>query len=336
MKPSTDPFRAAAPGGSSSCRVAALALVACVATIPARAADRLTVVLDWTVNTNHTGLYVAEALGHFDEAGLDVSIETPPDTGGEALVLSGAAEIGIGTQEGVTMARAAGRDLVAIAALIQHNTSGFASRAEAGIERPADMAGRRYGGWGSPIEEAMVRTLVANDGGDPDAVEILPIGGLDFFAATEAGIDVAWVFEGWDVVAAELRGVATNYLPLATEPALDWYTPIVIATGRWLEDHPDLARRFLGALERGYRFAVERPDEAAALLLEAAPELDAGLVRASQRFLAGAYVADADRWGEMDAARWSGFADWLRDNGLLDGEFEPAAAFTNEYLPAAR
>ena len=302
----------------------------------ARAVDELTVVLDWTVNTNHTGLYVAEALGYFDDAGLAVDIEAPPATGAESLVLSGAAAIGVGTQEGVTMARAAGRDLVAIAALIQHNTSGFASRASAGIERPADMAGRRYGGWGSPIEEAMVRTLVAADGGDPDAVEILPIGSMDFFAATGAGIDVVWVFEGWDVVAAGLRDVETNFLPLASEPALDYYTPVLIGEGEWLDANGDLVTRLLDAVQRGYAFAIERPDEAAALLLEAAPELDAELVLASQRYLADAYVADAARWGEMDVARWAGFAGWLREHELLDGDIDPGAAFTNEYLPPAR
>lgn len=300
---------------------------------PVRAAEPLTVVLDWTVNTNHTGLFVAEALGYYAEEGLDVAIETPPETGAAAMVLSGSAQIGVSYQEEVTMARAAGQDLVAIAAILQHNTSGFAARAETGIERPRDFAGKRYGGWGSPIEEAMVRALLAQDGGDPDAVEIVPIGSLDFFAATEAGIDFAWVFEGWDAVAAELRDVEIDYIPLATVPELDYYTPVLVARRAWLDESLEVTRAFLRATRRGYLYAIENPEAAADILLEAAPELDAELVRASQRFLASRYIADEPRWGAMEEARWRDYADWLDERGLLEGEFDPGSAFTNAYLP---
>ena len=72
---------------------------------------------------------------------------------------------------------------------------------------------------------------------------------------------------------------------------------------------------------------------AAQLGLEVAPELDAELVRASQEFLGPRYRAEAPRWGEMKLEVWERYADWLQRNGLLEGEFDPAAAFTNEFLP---
>ncbi|ORC35073.1 ABC transporter substrate-binding protein [Marispirochaeta aestuarii] len=295
--------------------------------------EAVTVVLDWTINTNHTGLYVARDLGFFEEEGLDVSIEFPPETGAAGLVLSGKAEFAVSYQEEVTYARAAGNALKAVAAVIQHNTSGFASRSAEDIRRPRDFEGKAYGGWGSPIEEAMVRALVEGDGGDFSKVKIVPIGSMDFFAATAGDIDFVWIFRGWDGIAAELKGIDINYIPLATEAVLDYYTPVLIARDGLLQENPELVRAFISGAARGYRYAVENPEEAADILLEAAPELDRELVVASQRYLAGEYTAGAPCWGEMKLEVWERYAEWLKENGLLEGEFVPEAAFTNEFLP---
>lgn len=298
-----------------------------------QADNAVTVVLDWTINTNHTGLYVAQELGYFKDEGLDVTIETPPETGGAAFVLSGSAQVSVSYQEEVTMARAAGKPLVGIAAIMQHNTSGFASRASAQITSAADFEGKRYGGWGSPMEEAMLKTLVSQAGGDPGKIDILPIGSMDFFVATENAVDFIWVFEGWDVVAANVRGIDINYIPFASVPALDYYTPMLASSEQWLKDNPDTAKAFLKAVSRGYEYAIEKPEEAAAVLMSVAPELDEALVVASQQFLAEHYQADAPRWGEMELSRWEAYAQWLREHELLEGEFVAHEAFSNQYLP---
>ena len=295
--------------------------------------EPVTVVLDWTVNTNHTGLYIAKELGFFEEEGLDVDIEFPPETGAAGLVLAGKAEFAVSYQEEVTYARAAGNELIAVAAVIQHNTSGFASRSSENIRRPRDFEGKSYGGWGSPIEEAMVKALVDGDGGDFSEVNIVPIGSMDFFAATAGDIDFVWIFRGWDGVAAELKGVDINYIPLGTESVLDYYTPVLITRDSLLQEDPELVRSFMAGAARGYSYAIEHPEEAADILLRAAPELDRDLVTASQRYLAKEYQADAPRWGEMKLEVWSRYAAWLSENDLLEGDFVPEAAFTNEFLP---
>ena len=293
----------------------------------------VTVVLDWSVNTNHTGLYIALDKGYFTEEGLDVTVEFPPETGAESMVVAGKAELAFSYQEGVTYARAAGTPLTAVAAVIQHNSSGFASRVEEGITRPRDFEGKTYGGWGSPVEEAMLKALMEGDGGNPEKVKIVPIGSMDFFAATAGQIDFVWIFQGWDGVAANLKGIKTNYIPLAQEEVLDYYTPVLVTRDDLINEDPELIRSLLKAVSRGYEYAAENPEEAADILLKAAPELDEELVRSSQEFLGPRYQAEASRWGEMKVEVWTRYADWLSRNGLLEGEFDPAAAFTNEFLP---
>ena len=306
-----------------------LALFSCT-----REASRVTVVLDWTVNTNHTGLYAALEKGYFRNAGLDVAVESPPESGAVGILAAGKADFAFSYQEEVSYARAAGIPIVAVAAVIQHNTSGFASRKGAGITSPGDFEGKRYGGWGSPMEEAVISALMEKYGKDYETLSNIAVGSMDFFVATERDVDFTWIFEGWDGVAARVRGVEIDYIPLREEdPALDYYTPVVVTAESLAASEPDRIKKFLEALSAGYRFAAEDPDAAAEILLRQAPELDRAIVVESQRYLAGKYIDDALRWGEMDAARWERFARWMIDRGLLDGGFDPGAAFTNEFLP---
>jgi ABC-type nitrate/sulfonate/bicarbonate transport system substrate-binding protein len=299
------------------------------------ALDKTTVVLDWTVNTNHTGLYVAQAQGWFKDAGLDVDIQPAPESGAAGLLASGRADFAYSYQEEILQSRAGGLALTAVAAVIQNNTSGFAMRQSANIHRPKDFEGKRYGGWGSPLEEATLKTLMKADGGDPSKVTIVNLGEQDFFAATEKNVDFAWVFEGWTVKEAELRGIPLDYIDLRKfNPVLNEFTPVLAANDAFLKKNPAKARAFLAALTKGYQFAIAHPDEAAALLIKAAPELNPALVKASQRFLAGQYQAQAPRWGEFDAGRWNGFQKWMTDNGVLKALPAGPALFTNDYLPA--
>ena len=298
------------------------------------ALEKTTVVLDWTVNTNHTGLYVAQAQGLFAAEGLEVEIQPAPGSGAAGLLASGRADFAYSYQEEILQSRAGGLTLTAVAAVIQNNTSGFAARKTAGIHRPKDFEGKRYGGWGSPLEEATLRTLMKADGGDPSKVLILNLGEQDFFAATQRNVDFAWVFEGWTVKEAEVRGIPLDYIDLRKfNPVLNEFTPVLAANEALLQKNPAKVKAFLRALTKGYQYAIAHPDESAALLLKAAPELNPALVMASQRFLAGQYQAQAPRWGQFDAGRWNGFQSWMVDNGVLSGLPKEGTFFTNDYLP---
>ena len=128
-----------------------------------QASEELTpvsIMLDWVPNTNHTGIYVAQGQGVLREAGLDVKIIEPGEVYPEAAVASGTADFGISFQESVTLARAEKAPIVSVAAVLQHNTSGFASLASLDVTGPADFEGLRYGAWGSPSETPTLKALM--------------------------------------------------------------------------------------------------------------------------------------------------------------------------------
>ncbi|MEH7525006.1 ABC transporter substrate-binding protein [Bacillus sp. JJ1503] len=296
--------------------------------------EKVTVVLDWTPNTNHTGLYVAQDKGYFKEEGLDVEIIMPGEAGADQLVASGKADFGVSYQESITQARVQGVPLVSIAAVIQHNTSGFASPAEKNITSPTDFAGKTYGGWGAPVEKSVITSLMQIENANVEDVSIVNMGDTDFFTAVKRDIDFAWIYYGWTGIEAEIRGEKINMVYLTDySKKLDYYTPVLATNEKKLQSNPEQVKKFLKAVSKGYKFSIDNPSEAADSLLKAAPDLDQELVKKSQEWLASRYQDDAPRWGEQKLEVWENYASWMFENQLLDKELEAKKAFTNDYLP---
>ena len=296
----------------------------------------VTMMLDWVPNTNHTGIYVALENEWYAEEGLQVEVVQPSEGSTPVqVVAAGRADFAISYQEEATHARAESIPVISIAAILQHNTSGFAAPVSRGITRPRDYEGKRYGAWGSPMENAMLEALMSCDGGDVDMVEFVNVGWADYFVVTERDVDFAWIFYGWTGIEAELRGKPLDMVMLSDweHCVPDYYTPIIVTSEAEIAEKPDVVRRFLRATARGYEYAIEEPDESAEILLKHAPESDPDLVRRSQAWLSQQYRADAPRWGEQKLEVWERYADWMYDKGILPASIDAAAAFSNEYLP---
>ena len=299
--------------------------------------EKITFVLDWTPNTNHTGLYVAQEKGYFEEAGLEVEIVQPPEDGAEVLVASGKAQFGVSFQDSMAAALVGENALPisAVAAVIQHNTSGIISRKGEGMDTPKGMEGHNYATWNGPIELATLEQVVEKDGGDFSKIELIPSTVTDEVSALKTkSVDSIWIFYGWAGVKTELEGLETDYFAFADiDPVFDYYTPVLISGNEFLEEKPDIAKAFLAAIAKGYEFAMEHPDEAAEILCKANPELDKELVKASQKYLADKYQADAEKWGYIDETRWNNFYNWLNEQDLVESDLQENTGFTNEYLP---
>lgn len=296
--------------------------------------QKVTVVLDWTPNTNHTGLFVAKENGYFKEQGLNVDIISPGQTGADQLIASGKADFGVSYQESITQARVQNVPIVSIAAVIQHNTSGFASPVSKNIKSPKDFVGKTYGGWGSPVEKAILDSLMKKENADVNKLNIVNMGEADFFTAVKRDIDFAWIYQGWTGIEAELRGEELNMVYLTDySDKLDYYTPVLATNEKMIKDQPNVVKAFMKAASKGYTYSIDHPKEAADILLKDNPDLDKELVQKSQEWLSTKYQDDASRWGEQKLTIWKNYAEWLTENKLLEGKFDPEKAFTNEFLP---
>ena len=294
--------------------------------------------LDWTPNTNHTGFYVADSLGYYEEEGFKIKIVQPPEDGAEIMTASGQAQFGISFQDTLAAAFALEEpiEVTAVAAVLQHNTSGIISRKGEGMDTPAGLENKRYSTWNSPIELKMVEHLMKKDGADHKKLQLVPSVTNEAEALRNGDVDAIWIYYGWAGIACEVSELDFDYFNMSDmEKTFDYYTPVIIGNNAFLEENPDLAKAFLRATEKGYRYAVENPEEAAQLLIkgDTTGSLIGSeeLVTESQKWIASQYIADSEKWGYMDAQRWNGFYQWLYEEGLVDRDITDKG-FSNNYL----
>ena len=298
---------------------------------------KITFCLDWTPNTNHTGIYVAQQKGYFADEGLDVTIVQPSEDGAEAMIGTGQCQFGVSFQDYIANALVAGNTSIqAVAAIIQHNTSGIMSRKEDGITSAKGMEDHTYATWELPVEQATIKQVVEADGGDYSKVKLVPNTFDDEVSALKAGgVDTIWVYEGWSVQNAIVQNYPVNYFSfISIDEVFDFYTPVIAANAEFCAQNPDTAKAFLRAVKKGYELAISDPDTAADILCAAVPELDAALVKQSAGFLAGEYQSDAASWGVIDGKRWEAFYQWLNDNNLVESPLDVSAGWTMDYLEA--
>ena len=301
------------------------------------------VALDWTPNTNHTGLYVAQVEGWFAEAGLDVEFLPYNSTSPDTLVSSGAAEFGVSFQDSFTFSKAAGADITSVMAVLQHWGTEIAVRADrADIVSPADLDGAVYGGFGGPGEVPKMQAVIRGAGGAGD-FETVVLGTSAYEALYSGDVDFTEPFVAWEGIEAELRGEALKTFAYTDFGFPDAYSVVLIGNSPWLTANPDDARAFVQAAQRGYRLAADDPARGAQLLMEANPGFftEPELVTRSQDLLAAEYLRDeAGDVGPQTLERWSGYSGFVADSGVLTGpDGAPltgrpdfATWFTNDYL----
>ena len=297
--------------------------------------QKIKIVLDWVPNTNHTGLYVAKDLGYFKEEGLDVEIVQPPEGSTTALIGAGGAEFGISFQD--TLAKSFAKEspvpVTAIAAILQHNTSGIISLKEKGIDSPKKLEGKKYATWEDNIEQAILKKLVTDDKGDFSKVKLIPYTITDVVTGLKTDVDAVWVYYAWDGIATERAGLQTNFLKIRDYgEELDYYSPVIIANNDFLKKNPEIAKKVLKAIKKGYEYAMKNPEESAKILVKNSPELDINLVTASQKWISKEYQSDAKEWGIIDGNRWNRFYEWLYKNKAVEREIPKDFGYSNEYL----
>ncbi|WP_333714868.1 ABC transporter substrate-binding protein [Yoonia sp.] len=318
-----------------------------VLAMPATAQENLSVALDWTPNTNHVGLYVAQSQGWFEDAGLEVDILPYTDTSSGTLVAAGVAEFGILSAVGFYSQRATGADLTAVLAVVQHETGRVVFNGDRDdIQRPADLDGKIYAGFGSAWENALISTIIRNDGGE-GVFDTVTLGTSAYEALANGSVDFTLEVSTWEGVNSVLLNRPQRAFRYADYGVPDQHTTFLGGNGTWLAQNADTARAFVQAAQRGYDFAANNPEEAAEMLIAETSGMltNPDLVRASMAALVdGGYLQDpGEPVGLIDGAMFANITRFLFEAGIMRGEDgrpldvmpDVSSWFTNEYLSQA-
>ena len=305
----------------------------------------VTLALDWTPNTDHTGFYVADTLGYYRQAGIRLKIlpygSTTPDT----LVSAGKADFGISFQDIVAYDRAAGLGVTSVTAILQHTASVIAVSPSSGITRPRQLDGKIYAGFGGPAEVPSLQAVIRADGGQGKFRTVtLNTSAYDAVYAHRA--DFAIPLVTWEVIDARLRGKPLRQFAFTDYGFPDRYEVVMIGRNSLLSGNPDLARRFVGATARGFAYAAAHPDAGADILIKDNPGAfnDQRLPRESAELMAKSFYLDSrGNFGPQTLAMWSNYTNFLYSAGLLvDGKGHKLTTkpdvsgwFTNAYLPGS-
>ena len=301
--------------------------------------DTISIQLDWTPNTNHIGIYVALANGWYDDEGINIDILPYSDANPDVVVANGLADIGISFPPNLIFSRAAGLDLVSVAAVLQSNPTELAVLASSDILRPRDLDGRIYAGFGLPFEEARIRAVIKADGGQGEFT-IATLSTAAYEALYNQRADVTEIFTTWEGIEAELRGIELRTFRFDDFGVPDFPGVILIAQQSTVAERSDILLRFLEVTRRGYEFAAAEPEQAATIFVEFVGEdvfPESELVRLSNQMLAAIFIDENGAWGLQDAEIWGTYASWLiaqgillnTDNEVISGELPGGPLFAN-------
>jgi putative hydroxymethylpyrimidine transport system substrate-binding protein len=286
-----------------------------------------TVVLDFTPNAVHSGIYAAQAQGIYRAAGIDLTIRQPGEsTDAPKLLAAGRTEFAILDIHDLGIARERGLDLVGAMPIVQRPLAAVLARGDGPVRRPRELEGQSVGVTGLPSDEAVVASEVSADGGDPAAVDEVTIG-FNAVASLAAGkVDAATGFWNAEGVALRRQGVPTRIFKVDEYGAPPYPELILTTSRRTLDESPALVQAMVKATSAGYLFATRRPQRALADLLAANPALD----EAEQRAQLDALLPDL-RPAPFDPAVLREWAAWDLRHGLLERPLDVAASFV---LPA--
>jgi len=300
---------------------------------------KLKIALDWTPNTNHTGIFVAKELGYFAENNIDLEISSPANddylqTPAKKLELDQIDLAIVPTESLLSLHTKENKiDVKAIYAILQEDTSAIVTLKSSTIARPKDLDGKIYASFKARYEDKIVQKMIINDGGSGTIKIEYPekLGIWDTILANKS--DASWIFRAWEGIEAQNQEVDLNYFSLNDFGIPYGYTPIIIAKTENLQLHYEYFESFVNATRKGYLFAKNNPEKAVDIVSKYIPkkDLDKIDVLQSQLFLNPFYGTN-DSIGKMDNFVFQNFIDWLFENQIVEKRLESHELFTNEFF----
>lgn len=322
---------------ASTAAVVALLVTALAAGCGAQSAKSTksaTLVLDFTPNAVHTGIYTARKHNFYSNRGVKLRVREPSSSADALKLLqTGRADFAILDIHDLGIARQKEIDVVAVMALVEKPLAAILSLRQSGVENPKQLEGKRVGVTGVPSDDAVLDSIVTNAGGNPDKVKKVTIGFNavgSLIAGKVAGATAFWNAEG---VGLRRHGQEVREFRVDRYGAPSYPELVLVTARRTLEKNPDLVRSVVGATKAGYKLTLSNPKESLRDLLSEVKGLNKGLMRAQLDSLLPAFEGDAPSLGYLDPKVLRAWSRWDVRFGILKEKPDVAEAFTNRFLP---
>jgi putative hydroxymethylpyrimidine transport system substrate-binding protein len=300
------------------------------------ASQPLSLTLDFYPNPDHAGIYMAQKLGYFKEAGLDVEIHTPADPAAPIkLLAAGQTDLAISYEPEVLLAHEQGLDVRAVGALVNRPLTSLIWLKKSGIKGVGGLRGKTIATAGIPYQDAYLKTILSRAHLTPGDVKAVNVG-FGLLPALVGGSAQAMLggFSNVEGVDLRQRGKDPVITPVDKLGVPTYDELVLVAQGKRLDEDPQAIRLFIAALARGTAAAANDPKATTKALLEANPDLDPKLTKAEVAATLPLLnpARNGHPYGYMDPAQWREFIGWMRDNRLIDNLPSTASVLSNDYL----
>ncbi|MBE3638652.1 ABC transporter substrate-binding protein [Mangrovicoccus algicola] len=292
-----------------------LTAAAILAAGPALAADRMTLILDWFVNPDHGPILVAQELGYFDEAGLEVEIIAPADPSDPPkMAAAGKADLAVSYQPQLHLQVAEGMPLKRVGTLIATPLNCLLVLQDGPVEEIADLEGKKIGFSVAGVEEAVLGRILGTAGLTLEDVELVNVNWSLSPALMAGQVDaVIGAYRNFELNQMEIEG-RPGHCFYVEEEGLPTYDELIYVANPETMD-ADMIRRFLGATEKAAQYIVNHPDEGWALFSGTARELQDEL---NEKAWADTWPRFSVTPAGLDAGRYARFEAFLHEAGLID------------------
>lgn len=312
--------------------------------------DQLAVAMDWYPNPDHAGFLVAQDQGYFNDAGLDVSLDSPTDPSLPIkLVAAGRADLALTYEPEVLLAREQGLDVVSVASVVDRPLTSMIWLGKSKIKRIRDLKGKTISTAGIPYQDAYLNAILTRAGLSESDVKKVGVG-QGLLPSIISGRAQATLGPFWNIEGVELKmeGLKPTINPVDRLGVPPYSEMVLVAKGSRIEEDPDPIRLFITALARGTRYAVDHPNQATESILAAndalKPRVTAAQVKTTLPLLSqdegeteveGETAAELP-FGYQDRARWQTFINWMVNQGVLAQPARAVDALTNQLLPSTQ
>lgn len=318
--------------------VLSLLLTACGNATPAKTVDKVNVQLSWFHGVEYAGFYAAVDKGYYADENIEVTLHAGgPDINPLDEVHNGKSQFGVGQGDGLIVARANGQNFVAVATIFRVNPLAITSLKEADLQKPQDLVGKTVGTYSLDVNnysDFMFLAFMSRTGLQKDSMQYALI--EDFYGANEiksGRMDaMSGMFATDQQVMTREAGDEINLI-YYKDYGVDVYINTIFVADEFLQSNPDLIARFVRATMKGYQYAVENPDEVAALAVQYDDALDLGYQEQVMQLQVPFIDTGNAPIGSMDEDVWKTTQDILLEFNLISQPVDLSAIYTNQFIP---
>lgn len=293
---------------------------------------KVSIMLDWYPNAVHSFLYAGIQQGYFKEQGIELDIKMPAETNDPLkLVATGEVDFAMSYQPQVVMARAEQIPVVGVAPIVRHPLNWLMVPEDSDIQSPKDLVGKTIGYPAIPMNEALVKTVIATDGGDTNQVKLIDVNWDLIPAITTDKVDaISGGYINHEQLLLEKEGHPMRAFNPVEFGVPDYYELMLVTSEKMAKDNSDLVKKFWEATEKGFQYVKENPDAALDRLLEIQDQsfpLEKDVEQKSLNVLLPLMSSEGESFGSQTKESWVSVIEWMKSQNLISTDVEAEACF---------